>query len=292
MKFTVLLSLLLGIFLNGCFEPKDKIIITANSWIGYSPLFYAREKGWLEDAGIECLSTTSLSESMHIYNSGSANVFTGTQHEFIKQREDVSDLIPIILFDRSNGGDAVLSNVPLTTLIKSNDVINVYLELDSVNEELLKHFIKEHSIPASRLKIYNNTQEKIALMEPDSKENTLIITYDPYNLSLIKKGFYQIADTRNDKDLIVLDALYVSSALYENNDESFKKLNALISKAITALEKDPKEYYESVKVYLDNPSYEEFQAMLENIEWIHGPLDQKMLEQLQQIDFPHKDVIQ
>lgn len=292
MKFSIWVYLFLLFFLSGCQEKKEPIIITSNAWIGYSPLFYAREKGWLDDAGIECIFTTSLGESTHIYNSGSANVFTGTQHEYFKQREFVKDLIPIILFDRSNGGDAILSNVPLEAILKSDKPITVYLEFDSINEELLNYFTKKYSIPEERLNIQNKTQDQIVLIEPDPKQLMLIITYDPYNISLAKRGFYQIADTQINQDLIVIDALYVSSHLFQTHKETLIVLNTLISRSLNALKSNPKEYYETVKVYLNNPTYEEFQEMLKNISWLHGPLKPSIQQQLQMIELPSKEIIQ
>lgn len=292
MKLSIVLSIFLLFLLNGCSEKKEPLTITANAWIGYSPIFYAREKGWFEDTDIQLISTTSLAESMHIYNAGSANVFTGTQHEFQNQRAHVSDLVPIILFDRSNGGDAILSNVSLETILKSKKEINVYLELDSINEELLKYFTKKYSISEDRLKIQNKTQDQIVVMEADPKQLMLIITYDPYNITLTKKGFFQIADTRINEDLLVIDALYTSAQFLQQNKEDFEVLNTLIRRSLNALKSNPEEYYETVKVYLDNPTYEEFQVMIKNISWLHGPIQPETKAQLQTIDFPYKDIMQ
>lgn len=289
----IVLLVAISLLFNSCSQHKsEKITIVVNSWIGYSPLFYAHEKGWLSENGINLINTVSLGESVYVYNAGSANAFTGTQHEFLKQRSSRPDLIPIILFDRSHGGDAILSNRSTEDLLASKNQIQVYLELDSINEELFAHYLKKYALSKERFKLFNRTQDEIVQMKAsDFSTPVMIITYDPYNYQLVQQGFKQLADTRSDSDLIVIDALYVSSMLYQEHHERFIRLNGLIAKAIAALHNNPHEYYETVKPYLDNPTYSEFTHMMDNIQWIHRTYDSVLEKQLETINFPVKDLI-
>jgi len=290
--YTVFSALLL--MLSGCSDAHKKpIVISTNAWIGFSPLFYAREMGWLNEADIKLISVVSLGESMHLYDAGSSDVFTGTQHEFDKQREQHPDLVPIILFDRSNGGDAVMSNRTIDQLSSSEEKIDVYMELDSINEDLLKYFIKRNHLPKERLVYHNRIQDEIQLMKnaPDSSP-IMIVTYDPYNMILKKNGFTEIASTKDESDLFVVDAMYVSAKIYYENKGKFQQLDRIIDRSIKALHDDPRGYYEKVKPYLDNPTYEEFIHMLGNIELIHKNPSPEILRQMENIQFPSKDLIQ
>lgn len=238
------------------------------------------------------VNSVSLGESMYVYNAGSANTFTGTQHEFIKQRAAKADLIPVLLFDRSYGGDAIMANRPEKAILSSDEPVQTYLELDSINEDLLYHYLKKHALPKERFTFRNRTQDEIVQMKAsDFSSPVMIITYDPYNFQLQRQGFQSIADTRTDSELVVIDALYVSSELYHRNRETFQKLDTLVAKALKALRDDPKEYYQTVKPYLDNPSYDEFTHMVHNIRWIHRSKDPVLLKQLETINFPDKDLI-
>jgi NitT/TauT family transport system substrate-binding protein len=288
------MMILLTLILSSCSSTKNdkSIVISTNAWIGYSPLFYAREMGWLKEANIELQSVVSLGESMHLYSSGASDVFTGTQHEFNKQRNEHSDIIPIILFDQSNGGDAVMSNRTIEQLQKSSEKIEVYLEMDSINEELLKYFLKENHISEEKLNRRSTVQDEIQLLKnTQSSPPMIIVTYDPYNMSLVKNGFTEVASTKNKNDLFVVDAMYVSAKMYYEKKENFEKLNVIIERSIQALRKNPKEYYEKVKPYLENPTYDEFTHMLENIKWIHNKPSTQLQQQMEKIQFPTKDII-
>ena len=46
---------------SSCVEDNKKIKITTSTWIGYAPLFYAKEKNWLEPLNIKLLNVVSLS---------------------------------------------------------------------------------------------------------------------------------------------------------------------------------------------------------------------------------------
>lgn len=279
--------------LTSCSQENNKpIVISTNAWIGYSPLFYAREMGWLKEANVELISVVSLGESMHLYNAGSSDLFTGTQHEFLAQREIHDGLIPIMLMDKSNGGDMIMSNRTIEELKQSDQKIDVYLEMGSINQDLLEYFITKEGISKDRLNILNRIQDEIKLIENTPKSPmTLIITYNPYNLELVQNGFTEIESTKTSNNLIVVDAIYTSSGFYAQHEAELQKLDKIIDKALAVLQKDPKAYYEKVKLYLDNPTYEEFLEMNNNIVWLHEKLTPSDQESLSKIAFPIKDII-
>ena len=290
----ILVSLtFIAMMISSCSSLKDEkpIVVSTNAWIGYSPLFYAREMGWLKEANVELLSVVSLGENMHLYSSGASDVFTGTQHEFNKQRDEHPDLIPIMLFDQSNGGDAVMSNRTIEQLQKSTDEIEVYLEMDSINEELLKYFLNKNNISEDKLARKSRVQDEIQLLKnTDQSPPMIIVTYDPYNMTLAKNGFKEVASTKKN-DLFVVDAMYVSSKMYYDKKENFEKLNAIMEGSIAALQKNPKEFYQKVKPYLENPTYAEFTHMLGNIKWIHQKPSPQLQQQMEEIQFPTKDIM-
>jgi NitT/TauT family transport system substrate-binding protein len=283
-----------ALFFASCSSLKDDkpIVISTNAWVGYSPLFYAREMGWLDKANIKLLSVVSLGENMHLYSSGASDVFTGTQHEFNKLRDEYPDIIPIMLFDQSDGGDAVMSNRTIVQLQKSSEKIEVYLEMDSINEELLKYFLKHNHIAEDKIIRKSRVQDEIQLMNNTSETPpTIIVTYDPYNMALAKHGFTEVASTKTNNDLFVVDAMYVSSKLYYDKKDNFEKLNAIMKRSILALQKNPKDFYQKVKPYLDNPTYDEFTRMLGNIKWIHEKPSTQLQQRLEEIQFPSKDIM-
>ena len=156
----VLLSGLIA--LSGCAEKPDKTLnIIANSWIGYSPLFYAKEKGWLDEHDIRLSSVVSLGESLHIYQSAKLDAFAGTQYEYQTMYRKDPSVIPILLLDRSNGGDMIMGNRSLDAIKSENGPINVYLEINSINYPVFNDFIHQHKLEGKTFNYINSDQIKL-----------------------------------------------------------------------------------------------------------------------------------
>lgn len=294
MKFKLLL-LSLFILLSACSSkeaPQLKII--ANSWIGYSPLFYAKESGWLDEHNIKLSTVVSLGESMHIYQTNHMHAFTGTQYEYRQVLGQERSLMPIIMFNRSNGGDMVMSNHSLKALEESSTPIDVYLEINSINHVLFKDFIKRNRLENKTFNYINNDQLRI-LSEleslPKIKRPTIVVTYVPYNHKLKTLGFQTLGSTRNGLDLLVVDALYTNKENFAAHEDQFKALKTIVDRSLQALNNDPHEYYTKVKPYLENNSFEEFQSGLQDIEWLNHELSDALVKRLNQAQFPIRDLM-
>lgn len=189
-----LVFIFISIFLtfNACSsKPQKQIIISTNQWIGYAPLFYAFEKGELDKLNMKLITSVSLAEAADLYSVGKADMVTTTQHEYYVLKKSTPDIQAVILIDRSNGGDMILSNKPLDELKKSAK-IDAYLEIDSINREILIDFLKKNVINEDKIHFINKDQKQIQDVINDKKQDMLIVTYNPYNIALEKKAFKKL----------------------------------------------------------------------------------------------------
>ena len=289
-KFVFLLFVVLSF--SSCVEDNKKIKITTSTWIGYAPLFYAKEKNWLEPLNIKLLNVVSLSENMYLYKAGNADAFVGTQYEYNFLLQEDKTLIPIIIFDKSNGGDMILSNLTLDELSKINKEIDAYLEIDSLNSILLNDFIRSNNLQDKKINYINEDQSNISRLKANEINNpTIIVTYTPYNNILEKNSFRELSSTKKSDDLLIIDGLYVKKDFYYENKERFVKLKKLIDDSIINLQNNPKEFYNTVKPYLTNISYEEFLSSLNDIIWLNKDIPTNILEKLDNSNFKTKDLI-
>jgi NitT/TauT family transport system substrate-binding protein len=286
----VLLSGLIA--LTGCAEKPDKTLnIIANSWIGYSPLFYAKEKGWLDEHDIHLSSVVSLGESLHIYQSAKLDAFAGTQYEYqIMYRKDPS-VIPVMLLDRSNGGDMIMGNRSLDAIKSENGPINVYLEINSINYPVFNDFIHQHKLEGKTFNYINRDQLKLQSVAASETAPSLVVTYTPYNHELEDQGFQTLASTADGLNLLVLDGIFTTENRYHAHKDQMLALKTLINHAIQALHDDPKEYYEKVKPYLENSSFEDFKTSLNTIEWLNGGISPALQKRLDEANFPTRDLL-
>lgn len=281
------------LFLSACSSPpQEPLRISTTTWIGYTPLFYAKEKGWLDKINVKLLNVVSLSENMYLYQAGNSDAYCGTQYEHSVLKTKDPSLIPIMLFDRSNGGDIIMSNTSIEKLQNSDKPINTYLEMDSINHTMLNDFIKRYHIDEKRINYINRDQLEISHLKNDTpEEHVLIITYIPYDGKLAKNGFEEILSTKSGLDLLVIDALFTTKGNFSLHKEQYVQTKVYVDDALIALEKDPKEFYATIKPYMQELSYEEFHHSLGDIEWINTKVSKELMARMHQASFPTKDLL-
>ncbi|MGJ0494169.1 ABC transporter substrate-binding protein [Aliarcobacter cryaerophilus] len=287
----ILISLISIIFLTSCVnDKKDKLRVVTSNWIGYTPLFYAREKGLLDKLNIQLLSVVSLSESLHTYKSKHADIFLGTQYEYQETFKRDNQVVPIMLLNKSDGGDVVMSNLTLEEIKKEDKQIDVFLELSSVNSLVFDDFITKHNIKNKNFNYVNKDQSFIA-QQKEFKNPTIVISYNPYNITLEKNGLKTLETTKDNIEILIVDAMFTTNDILIKYKDELKELKKIIDIAIDDLEKDEKAYYDLIKDYLYDTSFEEFQQSLSNIKWINKNIDQNILDSLKEHNFPTKELL-
>ncbi len=271
MKFkieSILLLILFAILFTSCeSKPERPMVVSTNLWIGYSPLYYAEEKGWLRENNIKLVRTVSLAESMKTFESAASDMLCGTKYEIDKVSQGETEQGNLILLDRSNGGDYVLGNRSIDEL-KLEKRIDVYLEVESVNAVLLEFFMKKYALKSSQITMIDSSQVINAKLHM-KRNATIIVTYDPYNIALEKQGYKVLGSTKED-ELLVIDAIYAPQKTQQQFTKEIDRLNFLIFESLKALDENPKEYFEKINSYYDYSNFNEFKAALDSIKWIYS----------------------
>ena len=257
------ITLVLSVFIS-CSEQPSELRISINPWIGYTPFYYAQEKDWLDEVHIKLIHSTSLSETIEYYNSHLIDGFVSTQYE--AQVIGPEKLIHLMALNRSNGGDVILSHHPMEAILNS-DKITVYLEIDSVNKLVLEDFMNQFNITAEKFFLINKEQVLMKDIPVSDEEMFIIVTYEPYATTLRNNGYKEVISSANSS-LLILDSLYVEKTHFETHQEQLTQLNKVLIDSYAALKRDPEEYYNTVKHYLAEVTYEEFTQALTGIEWL------------------------
>ncbi len=289
MRKLFLFLLIVALFF-GCSkkEHKEVLKIATNSWIGYTPLFLAKERGILQQLDIELLTSSSLAEAMEIFSVQKAQLVTTTQHEYLALKDEFN-IKPIICIDRSSGGDMILSNKSIAEIKKSSK-ISVFLEVDSINNELLQTFVQKYKIDPNKLIIHNIDPSWIETIKNRPFHSIIIVTYSPYDKPLLKQGFKIVASTKDMNSLVVIDSICASSDIIAKHSKRLHKLKKVVDMMIQEIQKDPKAAYNTTKQYLQNISYKEFLSSLHLIKWINHP-DKKILNKMEQIGYDTSKII-
>lgn len=282
-----------ALILCGCTQKEEKpLVISSDMWIGATPLYYAHAKGWLAEANIEMLHVGSIEANLNLYETHASDLVTGTQHEYKRLLKTHPDIIPQIVYDRSYGGDIILSNRTIQQLSASTDKINVFVELDTVGEDMLNYFLAENKISRDNLNVFNRNQEEIESTRKSSDGGPIIaVVYNPHDLPLKEHGFKEIASSKNDA-YVVVDGIYCTRATAKEHKERLAGLKKLLEKSVEAYYKNPKEFYATVKSYLGHPSYVEFEQMRGNIQWIKNEeIPEQMQQKMNEMHYPVTELI-
>jgi NitT/TauT family transport system substrate-binding protein len=251
-------------------KKEPPVNITVSSWTGYTPIFYAKEKGWLDSLNLKIHHVATLNESLQLYKTGLSDGFATTNDVAITLYQD--GLEPILILDRSNGGDKIISNLSLQEIQNSHDIIDVFLEVNSVNQLLFNEFVAAFDLNISRFKLHNMSQDHIVTLK-SREAPTLFVTYDPF-ANILLQGAYKELVSSKLPSINILDVLIVKRPLLHTHPKMFKKLQHQIYRAISQLKKNPQEFYNTVENYLEGQSFEMFMKSLEDVQLIHKETDQ------------------
>jgi len=289
-KIIILFFSILLLFTSCSSKYDERLKISTTNWVGYIPLLYIKERGWLEKLNIKLLNVSSLAENMYLYKAGNSDAFVGTQYEYQILKKDNLSLKPIIMFDRSNGGDLVMSNFSIEELQNTNKQIEAYLEIDSINNVVLKDFINTYNLKDKKINYINQDQAKIELLKPSSNP-MVVVTYVPYNFALEKNGFKELLSTKDNYNLLVCDAMFTKAEIFNKHEKQFLELKKLIDQSIEILNKDPKAFYSVVKPYISDMNYDEFKQALDDIVWINKNMNDDLKNRLIKSNFPIRDLL-
>ncbi len=289
----LLFTIAVMLFITSCSSPKDKQLkISATTWVGYTPLLYAKEKGWLKPLHIKLMHVSSLAENMYLYKAGNADAYVGTQYEYNVLIKERKSLMPVMMFDRSFGGDLIVANRSLEALKKESGTIDVYLEIDSINHTIYQDFAKHYGLENQKVRFHNFDQAYISTLKSSKLTNpTVIVTYVPYDALLKREGFKEIVSTKDGLQLLVVDALFTTHEIFNAHKEQFTALKKLVDKAVNVVKKDPKEFYDTVKHYMLEINYEEFKHSLGDIIWINERISDELMQRIHEAGFPTRDLL-
>jgi NitT/TauT family transport system substrate-binding protein len=259
---------------------KKPIKIAVNPWVGYTPLMYLNEKGTLKKLGFELVFVSSLGENANLLSNHLVDGFAATQYEYINYKDELDGIVPLFTIDRSDGADKIHANVSIDTLRKTDRPIDVYFEFGSVNEDIFNTFIQTYHLEKKKFKFHHDPQSVVASLNLKKGQIVIVVSYEPYSSILESRGIKEVASSHN-LDILIIDALFSSVEKATKARHRFIELKKAFWEAQALLKRDPKPFYQVIRNYLENQSYEDFLKSLEGIQWLKEP-DEKIRQRLKQ----------
>jgi NitT/TauT family transport system substrate-binding protein len=188
--------------LSGCGWLSDQpVAIAAHVWVGYEPMFLARNEGWLDVQKVRLLETHNAAESLAALAEGRVDGAALTLDEMLKARETGLPLTAVLVFDISVGADMLVARADIPRLADLKGK-RIGLEQSSVAALLLSEILLFAGLTPKDV--------QLVFLDVDKHRNAwgaqqadAFITYEPVASQLLLDGAVKLFDSRKLPDAIV-----------------------------------------------------------------------------------------
>ena len=227
------------------------------TWVGYGPLFLARDKGFFKDNGLEV--DLRIIEEASIYMAalaaGELDGNASTIDEIMKYRSPDFCFKAVVALDDSHGGDGVLVQADVNSL-KDLKGKQVALNESSVSQFWFNILLAREGMTEKDVQIVNMTADDAAAAFI-AGQVPAAVTWEPH-LSLVreKKQGKVLIDLTSTPGLIV-DVVDLNCDYIKSNPKDVEALVKGLYKAMEFIKSSPDEAYavmaKGVGGYLEKP---------------------------------------
>lgn len=260
----------------GCSPPRPKIRVAGIPWVGYAPLFLARELGHYQSSPLHLLESANNSASLMALAAGAAEAATLTLDECLSACAAGLDLRVILVFDESAGADVIMAGAHVHTLQDLRGK-RVGLEEGATGALLLTQVLKTAGLRPEDI-------DKVTLSPPDQvhafKEGRVdaVVSFEPHATHLAQAGAHRLVDSRQFPGLIV-DVLAVRRDAIETDAAALTALLAGYFQALAYLQHSRADAAERIARQMGITTEEVLDALggirlfdlHENHAWLGGP---------------------
>ncbi|MBI3902694.1 MAG: ABC transporter substrate-binding protein [Nitrosomonadales bacterium] len=234
--FTIIVVALLSALLASCDKgAKQQLVFGANIWPGYEPVYLARDLGYLPADSVHLAEFGNASEVSQAFRNGLLQVAALTLDEALRLHRDIPDLKIILLFDASNGADAILGQPGITSLQQLQGH-RVGVERTALGAYFLNLALQSAGMQAQQLNIVplpvNEQEAAFRLRSVDA-----VVSFEPVKTRLLALGATHLYDSSQVPGKI-LDVLVTRD---EYIGQYHKELGQLLqgwSRALAAMQTD------------------------------------------------------
>lgn len=245
-------------------------------WIGYEPLFLARDMGLYDTAPLKLVEMPYSSANLTSLATGDLEAATLTLDEFLLAREGGLDLRAILVFDDSDGADVIMSHPGIRKLQDLRGKRIGVEETASGALVLAKTLEAAGLTPSEIVKVGVTANRQLQAYR--AGEVDALVSWEPYATQLQELGARRLHDSSHFPGLI-LDLLVARADALERAPDSFRQLLAGYFRALNYLHQAPGESYRRMAPRLGVTPDEvraamvgiRFMDLASNRGWLAGP---------------------
>lgn len=185
--------------LGGCRTQAQRIRIAYHPWIGYETLLLASQFDWLPPSA-SLNRVGAASASLAAMRDGEVDAAALTLDEVIRARLEGLDLVVVMVFDVSSGGDVVMVREGIGS---PADLAGkrIGVELGGVGEMLLDQVLARGNLERGDVAVVDRPADQ-HLRAWRNGEVDAVVSYEPIATHLRDAGAVRLIDSRDFPDMI------------------------------------------------------------------------------------------
>ncbi|MDH5472400.1 MAG: ABC transporter substrate-binding protein [Gammaproteobacteria bacterium] len=238
---TFLIIVSIGLLLSACDDlPVSPMRVGTNTWIGYQPLYLAKDLDYLNMETIRLVQYPSASEVLRAFRNQTLEAASLTLDEVLQLRQLDIPVAVILIHDFSNGADAIISHSDVKSVKQLKGKV-VGVESGALGAYLITRALELNNMKIGDIVVKNidfNFHEKTF----QNKEVDAVVTFDPVRARLLSYGGNQIFDSTMMPGEIV-DVLVVHQEYIDRHPDVIKKLIDGWFRAVDYMVNNPADTY-------------------------------------------------
>ncbi|MBS1145989.1 MAG: hydroxymethylpyrimidine transporter substrate-binding protein [Proteobacteria bacterium] len=221
---------------GACSVPVPLTRVGCILWIGYEPLFLARDLGRYDAGTLRLVEMPSNTANLMALATGELEAATLTLDEFLYAREGGLDLRAILVFDDSAGADVIMSRPGIERL---EDIRGkrIGVEETAVGALMLAKSLEKAQLTPDEVVRVRVTGDR-HVQAYVAGEVDVLVSWEPFATQLQAKGARRLVDSRQFSGLIV-DVLVARADALERTPDAFRQLLAGYFQALDYLHASP-----------------------------------------------------
>lgn len=199
------------------------------TWVGYTPLYIAKEKGFFEkyNLNVELSVIEGIAERKMAFAGGQLNCLAISADSLVNLKAEGLDVQCVYMLDKSNGSDGICT-VPEITNIADLKGKNVAVEQNMCEHLLLLKILEKEGMTADDINIINtNTADAGAAFV--AGEVDACVVYEPYISQCVERGANKF--TTAEYPVVLPDVIGFSTEFIEENPEAVANFIKAIDEA-------------------------------------------------------------
>ena len=190
------------IILSACSsEPQPLLKVGFNQWVGYQPLVLARELKFYNQKQIKLAELPSTTDTLQLLHAGELDAAALTLDETLLAIEQGTPLSVILIFDISDGADALIAQTNIKTLQELKGK-RIGVESTATGNIMFYSILKQAKLDEKDIHIvYLTADEHVSAYKNNIVD--AVITFEPSRTNLLNQGGNELFTSRMIPNLIV-----------------------------------------------------------------------------------------